>query len=215
MVWGVLKNYVATENKDMTLKSVEELFRKRHAELKHQPEFWKKVKRIDEDYRKSDISVDIQVEKLCVELHPDSLSDSDELECLSRKRLILRVNQPYYCFINIERLLLVIIIQGVPETCDSQGYTAWSVTYFCFCKSVLRNSIVPQCALDCCRFFGTPCILYYTLYSLKETLRYQCTPTQKVMLLLFIINPLIQENTNNVLKGTSNEAFCLFKIGFD
>ena len=71
-------------------------------------------------------------------------------------------------FINIERLLLVIIIQGVPETCDSQGYTAWSVTYFCFCKSVLRNSIVPQCALDCCRFFGTPCILYYTLYSLKE-----------------------------------------------
>ena len=87
MVWGVLKNYVATENKDMTLKSVEELFRKRHAELKDQPEFWKKcvekVKRIEEDYRKSDISVDIQVEKLCVELHPDSLSDSDELECLS------------------------------------------------------------------------------------------------------------------------------------
>ena len=27
------------------------------------------------------------------------------------------------------------------------------------------------------------------------------------MLLLFIINPLIQENTNNVVKGTSNEAF--------
>ena len=72
-------SYVATENKDMTLKSVEELFRKRHAELKDQPEFWKKcvekVKRIEEDYRKSDISVDIQVEKLCVELHPDSLSD--------------------------------------------------------------------------------------------------------------------------------------------
>ena len=71
MVWGVLKNYVATENKDMTLKSVEELFRKRHAELKDQPEFWKKcvekVQRIEEDYRKSDISVDIQVEKLCVD----------------------------------------------------------------------------------------------------------------------------------------------------
>ena len=79
-----LKNYVATENKDMTVKSGEELFRKRHAELKDQPEFWKKcVKRIEEDYRKSDISVDIQVEKLCVELHPDSSSDSDELECLS------------------------------------------------------------------------------------------------------------------------------------
>ena len=137
--------------------------------------------------------------------------------CLAN-RLTLRVNQPYYWhvfFINIERLLLVIIIQGVPETCNSQGYTAWSVTYFCFCKSVLRNSIVPQCALDCCRFFGTPCILDYTSYSLKETLRDQCTLTQKVMLLLFIINPLIQENTNNVVKGTSNEPFCLFKIGFD
>ena len=43
---------------------------------------------------------------------------------------------------------------------------------------------MPQCAIDCCRFFGTPCILYYTLYSLKETSRDQCTPTQKVMLLL-------------------------------
>ena len=222
MVWRVLKNYVATKNKDMTLKSVKELFRKKHAELKDQPEFWKKcvekVKRLEEDYRKSDISVDIQVEKLCVELHPDSLSDSDELDVCLAKCLTLRVNQPYYWhvfFLNIERLLLVIIIQGVTETCDSQGYTAWSVTYFCFCKSALRNSIVPQCALDCCRFLGTPCILYYTLYSLKETLRDQCTPTQKVMLLLFIINPLIQENTNNVVKGTSNEAFCPFKIGFD
>ena len=97
-------------------------------------------------------------------------------------------------------MLLVIIIQGVPETCDSQGYTVWSVTYFCFCKSILGNSIVPQCALDCCRFFGTPCILYYTLYSMKETLRDQCTPTQKVMLLLFIIDPLIQENKIMLLR---------------
>ena len=118
------------------------------------------------------------------------------------------------CFLrNIERLLLVIIIQGVPETCDSQGYTAWSVTYFFFCKSVLRNSIVLQCALDCCRFFGTRCILYYTLYGLKETLRDQCTPTQKVMLLLFIINPLIQENTNNVVKVPRMKPFVFLKSG--
>ena len=110
-------------------------------------------------------------------------------------------------------MLLVIIIQGVPETCDSQGYTAWSVTYFCFCKSILRNSIVPQCALTVAGFFGTPCIIYYTLYSLKETLRDQCTPTQKVMLLLFIINPLIQENTNNVVKGTSTKPFAFLKSG--
>ena len=97
---GVLKNYVATENKDTTIKSVEELFRKRHAELKDQPEFWKKcvekVKRIEEDYRKSDISVDIQVEKLCVELHPDSSSVQMNLNVCLAKGLTLRVNQPYY-----------------------------------------------------------------------------------------------------------------------
>ena len=86
----------------MTLKSVEELFRKRHAELKDQPEFWKKcvekVKRIEEDYRKSDISVDIQVEKLCVELHPVLIAQVIQMNlnvCLA-KRLTLRVNQPYY-----------------------------------------------------------------------------------------------------------------------
>ena len=70
---------------------------------------------------------------------------------------------------------------------------------------------MPQCALDCCRFFGTPCILYYTLYSLKKTLREQCTPTQKVMLLLFIINPLIQENKNNVVPRT--KPFVFLKSG--
>ena len=84
---GILKNYVTTKNKDITLKSVDELFRKRHAELKAQPDIWKKcvekVKRIEEDYQKPDISVDIQVEKLCVELHPDSSSESNELECFS------------------------------------------------------------------------------------------------------------------------------------
>ena len=84
----------------MTLKSVEEFFRKRHAELKDQPKFWKKcvekVKRIEEDYRKSDISVDIQVEKLCVELHPDSLVIQMNLNVCLVKHLTLRVNQPYY-----------------------------------------------------------------------------------------------------------------------
>ena len=84
----------------MTLKSVEELFRKRRAELKDQPEFWKKcvekVKRIEEDYRKSDISVDIQVEKLCVELHLIVQVIQMNLNVSLAKRLTLRVNQPYY-----------------------------------------------------------------------------------------------------------------------
>ena len=78
----------------MTLKSVEELFRK-----KDQPEFWKKcvekVKRIEEDYRKSDISVDIQVEKLCVELHPDSLGKpSITTHCTLSVKLTLRFLPP-------------------------------------------------------------------------------------------------------------------------
>ena len=70
MVWGVLKNYVATENKDMTLKSVKELFRKRHAELKDQPRFGRNAWRKSNELRKTTenqtlISVDIQVES-CV-----------------------------------------------------------------------------------------------------------------------------------------------------
>ena len=37
----------------MTLKSVEELFRKRHAELKDQPEFWKKCMEKSNELRKT------------------------------------------------------------------------------------------------------------------------------------------------------------------
>ena len=71
----------------MTLKSVEELFRKRHAELKDQPEFWKKcvekVKRIEEDYRKSDIQLIFKLKSCVLNYILIALSDSDELECLS------------------------------------------------------------------------------------------------------------------------------------
>ena len=36
----------------MTLKSVKELFRKRHAELKDQPEFWKKcVEKVNQTFQ--------------------------------------------------------------------------------------------------------------------------------------------------------------------
>ena len=53
MVWGVLQNYVATENKDMTPKSVEELFRKRHAELKINPSFGRNAWRKSNELRKT------------------------------------------------------------------------------------------------------------------------------------------------------------------
>ena len=76
------------------------MFRKRHAELKDQPEFWKKcvekVKRIEEDYRKSDISVDIQVEKLVLNYILIAQVIQMNLNVCLAKRLTLRVNQPYY-----------------------------------------------------------------------------------------------------------------------
>ena len=92
MVWGVLKNYVATENKDLTLKSVEELFRKRHAELKGQPEFWKKwVEKVKETCQL------IFKLKSCV-LNYILIAQVIQmnLNVFLAKRLTLRVNQPYY-----------------------------------------------------------------------------------------------------------------------
>ena len=97
----------------------------------------------------------------------------------------------------------------------AKGTLRGQLPIFAFANQSWEIVLCRSVPLTVAGFFGTPCILYYTLYSLKETLRDQCTPTQKVILLLFIINPLIQENTNNVVKGTSNEEFCLFKIAFD
>ena len=84
----------------MTLKSVEELFRKRHAELKDQPEFWKKclkkVKRIEEDYRNQTFQLIFKL-KSCV-LNYILIAQVIQMNlnvCLV-KRLALRVNQPYY-----------------------------------------------------------------------------------------------------------------------
>ena len=110
-------------------------------------------------------------------------------------------------FINIERLLLVIIIQGVPETCDSQGYTAWSVTYFCFCKSVLRNSIVPQCALDCCRFFGAPCILYYTLLQNKRMRRCGVAPPPIIFERLKLPQQIIYRRKENLSESPNHQKY--------
>ena len=56
LAWAAEKNYVAGENKDMSLDSVEKLFRKRREELPE--DFWRKcvkhVKKIEENYWESD-----------------------------------------------------------------------------------------------------------------------------------------------------------------
>ena len=52
LAWAAEKNYVAGENKDMSLDSVEKLFRKKREELPE--DFWRKcvehVKKIEENY---------------------------------------------------------------------------------------------------------------------------------------------------------------------
>ena len=56
LAWAAEKNYVAGENKDMSLDSVEKLFRKKREELPE--DFWKKcvehVKKIKENYLELD-----------------------------------------------------------------------------------------------------------------------------------------------------------------
>ena len=52
LAWAAEKNYVAAENKDMSLDSVEKLFRKKREELPE--DFWRKcvehVEKIEENY---------------------------------------------------------------------------------------------------------------------------------------------------------------------
>ena len=111
-------------------------------------------------------------------------------------------------FINIGRLLLVIIIQGVPETCDSQGYTAWSVAYFCFCKLVLRNSIVPQCALDCCRFFwDTLYIILYTYLQNKRMRRCGVAPPPIIFERLKLPQQIIYRRKENLSESPNHQKY--------
>ena len=72
LAWAAEKNYVAGENKDMFLDSVEKLFRKKREELPE--DFWRKcvehVKKIEENYWESDRIQDNKVEQLIIKLKP-------------------------------------------------------------------------------------------------------------------------------------------------
>ena len=78
------KNYVAGENKDMSLDSVEKLFRKKREEL-HE-DFWRKcvehVKKIKGNYWESDRIQGNKVEQLIIKLKPTD-SSSSEMESFS------------------------------------------------------------------------------------------------------------------------------------
>ena len=84
LAWAAEKNYVAGENKDISLDSVEELFRKKREELPE--DFWRKcvehVKKIEENYWELDRIQDNKVEQLIIKLKPTD-SSSSEMESFS------------------------------------------------------------------------------------------------------------------------------------
>ena len=84
LAWAAEKNYVAGENKGMSLDSVEKLFRKKREELPK--DFWRKcvehVKKIEENYWESDRIQDNKVEQLIIKLKPMD-SSSSEMESFS------------------------------------------------------------------------------------------------------------------------------------
>ena len=85
LAWAAEKNYVACGNKDMSLDSVEKLFRKKREELSE--DFWRKcvehVKKIEENYWESDRIQDNKVEQLIIKLKPTGSSSrgGGALEC--------------------------------------------------------------------------------------------------------------------------------------
>ena len=84
LAWAAEKNYVAGENKDMSLDSVEKLFRKKRKELPE--DFWRKcvehVKKVEENYWELDRIQDNKVEQLIIKLKPTD-SSSSEMESFS------------------------------------------------------------------------------------------------------------------------------------
>ena len=85
LAWAAEKNYMAGENKDMSLDSVEKLFRKKREKL---PEDFRRkcvehVKKIEENYWESDRTQDNKVEQLIIKLKPTD-SSSSEMESFSK-----------------------------------------------------------------------------------------------------------------------------------
>ena len=96
LAWAAEKNYVAGENKDMSLDSVEKLFRKKREELPE--DFWRKcvehVKKIEENYWESDRIQDNKVEQLIIKLKLTD-SSSSEMESFSESSDSSASDQPY------------------------------------------------------------------------------------------------------------------------
>ena len=74
LIWGIEKSYVASENKEHKLSEVEDLFRKKREEMDQETckKCTEHVKRIEEEFYKSDRIIDVAVEKLEININPNS-----------------------------------------------------------------------------------------------------------------------------------------------
>ena len=79
LIWADEKNYVALENKELTLNHLEELFRKRRAEISSTicKNCLEHFKHVEESYWKMDRIVDAKLDKLEIAL---DVNDNDESE---------------------------------------------------------------------------------------------------------------------------------------
>ena len=113
LAWAAEKNFVAKENSEMKLESVEKLFRKKRNDLPR--EFWancvEHVKKVEQSCRESDRIQDVQVEKLEDSFPFSAITDSDSETSLSAEsndnphdKLVNSVNKKSckVCSINFE-----------------------------------------------------------------------------------------------------------------
>ena len=77
--------YVASENKEHKLSEVEDLFKKKREEIDQETckKCIKHVKRIEEEFYKSDRIIDFEVQNLEININPNSDSEMSDMSDLS------------------------------------------------------------------------------------------------------------------------------------
>ena len=76
---------MASENKEHKLSEVEDLFRKKREEIDQETckKYIEHVKRIEEEFYKSDRNIDIAVEKLEININPNSDTEMSDMSDMS------------------------------------------------------------------------------------------------------------------------------------
>ena len=81
LIWANEKNFVARENKEMTIEHVETLFRKRREEISAETckNCIKRARFVEEEYWKTDRIIDKKVEKFLISVgDSEDASDTDD-----------------------------------------------------------------------------------------------------------------------------------------